>query len=60
MDDEDVRDGIRSLLVLDRCNEEMRRLNIERRNLERWLDHELTIVQHAMAANTGTPLWTSL
>ncbi|KAJ7790856.1 hypothetical protein B0H14DRAFT_2396104 [Mycena olivaceomarginata] len=52
MDDEDVRDGIRSLLVLDRCNEEMRRLNIERRNLERWLDHKLTIVQHAMAANT--------
>jgi hypothetical protein len=34
MDNEDVRGGIRSLLVLDRCNEEMRRLNIERRNLE--------------------------
>ncbi|KAJ7305518.1 hypothetical protein DFH08DRAFT_918626 [Mycena albidolilacea] len=34
MDNEDVCDGIRSLLVLDRCNKEMCRLNIERRNLE--------------------------
>ncbi|KAJ7878779.1 hypothetical protein B0H14DRAFT_2287156, partial [Mycena olivaceomarginata] len=47
MDDEDVRDGIRSLLVLDQCEEEMQRLATERTNLVRWLDHELLVVEHA-------------
>ncbi|KAJ7840589.1 hypothetical protein B0H14DRAFT_3457948 [Mycena olivaceomarginata] len=56
MDDEDVRDGIRSLLVLDRCEEEMQRLATERTNLARWLDHELLVVGHAMQANTDNTM----
>ncbi|KAJ7339964.1 hypothetical protein DFH08DRAFT_704657 [Mycena albidolilacea] len=56
MDDKDVRDGIQSLLVLDRCEEEMQRLATERTNLARWLDHELLVVGHAMQANTDNTM----
>ncbi|KAJ7360845.1 hypothetical protein DFH08DRAFT_1031198 [Mycena albidolilacea] len=52
MDDEDVRDGIRSLHVLDRCKEEARRLDRERQNLAGWLDKELAVVERATADNT--------
>ncbi|KAJ7745942.1 hypothetical protein DFH07DRAFT_748628, partial [Mycena maculata] len=48
LSDEDVRDGIRSLHVADRCVEEAVRLNAERRNLRIWLDEELAIVARAM------------
>ncbi|KAJ7091547.1 hypothetical protein B0H15DRAFT_778059, partial [Mycena belliarum] len=40
LNDEDVRDGIRSLHVADRCAEEVVRLNLERENLRRWLLEE--------------------
>ncbi|KAJ7841922.1 hypothetical protein B0H14DRAFT_2359849 [Mycena olivaceomarginata] len=53
MDDEDVRDGIRSLHVLDRCKEEARRLDRERQNLAGWLDKELAVVERATADNTA-------
>ncbi|KAJ7716595.1 hypothetical protein DFH07DRAFT_762398 [Mycena maculata] len=48
LSDENVRDGIRSLHVVDRCAEEAVRLNAERQNLRSWLDEELNIVAHAM------------
>ncbi|KAJ7735882.1 hypothetical protein B0H14DRAFT_2639072 [Mycena olivaceomarginata] len=54
MDDEDVRDSIRSLHVLDRCKEEARRLDRERQNLAGWLDKELAVVERATADNTDT------
>ncbi|KAJ7876976.1 hypothetical protein B0H13DRAFT_1893443 [Mycena leptocephala] len=40
LNDEDVRDGIRSLHVVDRCAEEVVHLNMERENLRRWLLEE--------------------
>ncbi|KAJ7723854.1 hypothetical protein DFH07DRAFT_759343 [Mycena maculata] len=48
LSDENVRDGIRSLHVADRCAEEAVQLNVERRNLRTWLDQELAIVAYAM------------
>ncbi|KAJ7632871.1 hypothetical protein FB45DRAFT_746128, partial [Roridomyces roridus] len=47
-EDEDVRDGIRNLHLLDRCKEEVARLNLERQNLRRWLDHENLVVSQAL------------
>ncbi|KAJ7888403.1 hypothetical protein B0H14DRAFT_2337221 [Mycena olivaceomarginata] len=51
LEDADVRDGIRSLHVVDRCGEERRRLDLERENLRRWLKQELAIVRRAIDAN---------
>ncbi|KAK6996412.1 hypothetical protein R3P38DRAFT_2799725 [Favolaschia claudopus] len=48
LNDEDVKDGIRSLHVLDRCAEEIIRLNLERDNLRRWLAEEKEIVQRSI------------
>ncbi|KAF8166444.1 hypothetical protein K438DRAFT_1616889 [Mycena galopus ATCC 62051] len=52
LDDVDVRDGIRSLHALDRCNEEAARLDMERGNMRQWLAHELAVVAHAMEDNS--------
>ncbi|KAJ7841963.1 hypothetical protein B0H13DRAFT_2205233 [Mycena leptocephala] len=51
LEDYDVRDGIRSLHVIDRCTEEVDRLNLERANLDRWLREELAVVARVIAAN---------
>ncbi|KAJ6462576.1 hypothetical protein C8R45DRAFT_841653 [Mycena sanguinolenta] len=51
LDDCDVRDGICSLHILDRCIEEAARLNLERANLDRWLTEELAVVEKAREAN---------
>ncbi|KAK6974534.1 hypothetical protein R3P38DRAFT_2584088 [Favolaschia claudopus] len=48
LNDEDVRDGIRSLHVLDRCAEEVIRLNSERDNLKRWLVEEKNVVRRCI------------
>ncbi|KAK7064632.1 hypothetical protein R3P38DRAFT_2492092 [Favolaschia claudopus] len=56
LNDEDVRDGIRSLHVLDRCSEEVVRLNLERDNLRRWLSEEVAIVEQAKQAMGDSPL----
>ncbi|KAK7027623.1 hypothetical protein R3P38DRAFT_3267723 [Favolaschia claudopus] len=48
LNDQDVRDGIRSLHVLDRCAEEVVRLNMERDNLRRWLSQEKDVVTRSL------------
>ncbi|KAJ7937973.1 hypothetical protein B0H13DRAFT_1851925 [Mycena leptocephala] len=48
LDDEDVRDGIRSLHSFDRCGEEAIRLNQEQRNIHHWLEQELAIIAHTI------------
>ncbi|KAF8143779.1 hypothetical protein K438DRAFT_1993511 [Mycena galopus ATCC 62051] len=48
LDDYDVRDGIRSMHVLNRCCEEAKRLDLERANLDRWLTFELEVVRKAL------------
>ncbi|KAJ7251190.1 hypothetical protein B0H12DRAFT_1018806 [Mycena haematopus] len=53
MNDDDVRDGIRSLHIIDRCREEASRLNLDRANLRLWLDEELLIVDAAFAIHSG-------
>ncbi|KAJ6494212.1 hypothetical protein C8R45DRAFT_824346 [Mycena sanguinolenta] len=52
LDDEDVRDGIRSLHRLDRCAEEEVRLGRERASLSTWLTQELAIVTRAIETCT--------
>ncbi|KAJ7080173.1 hypothetical protein B0H15DRAFT_997436, partial [Mycena belliarum] len=54
--DEDVRDGIRSLHVADRCAEEIVRLNLERENLRRWLTEEMEVVRSAIELDPESPL----
>ncbi|KAK7013303.1 hypothetical protein R3P38DRAFT_2546476 [Favolaschia claudopus] len=56
LNDDDVRDGIRSLHVLDRCAEEVVRLNLERDNLRHWLSEEADIVEEAKQALGSSPL----
>ncbi|KAJ7078554.1 hypothetical protein B0H15DRAFT_1000961 [Mycena belliarum] len=56
LNDEDVRDGIRSLHVADRCAEEVIRLNLERDNLRRWLLEEMDVVRRAIELNPESPL----
>jgi hypothetical protein len=48
---EDVRKGIKYLLVLDRCLEEEIRLKQERAAMQLWLREEWEILQRAIAAN---------
>ncbi|KAJ7916234.1 hypothetical protein B0H13DRAFT_2231663 [Mycena leptocephala] len=43
LEDHDVRDGIRSLHIIDRCSEEVDRLNLEHANLDLWLTEELAV-----------------
>ncbi|KAJ7275583.1 hypothetical protein B0H12DRAFT_1228041 [Mycena haematopus] len=54
LNDEDVRDGVQSLHLLDRCAEESRRLDLERANLRQWLEDELAIVAQAITSNSDT------
>ncbi|KAK7062073.1 hypothetical protein R3P38DRAFT_2494733 [Favolaschia claudopus] len=56
LNDDDVRDGIRSLHVLDRCAEEVVRLNLERDNLRHWLSEEVAVVEQAKQAMGDSPL----
>ncbi|KAK7053896.1 hypothetical protein R3P38DRAFT_3305315 [Favolaschia claudopus] len=56
LNDDDVRDGIRSLHALDRCAEEVVRLNLERDNLRRWLSEEADITEQAKQALGASPL----
>ncbi|KAJ7830384.1 hypothetical protein B0H13DRAFT_2433725 [Mycena leptocephala] len=51
LEDIDVRDGIRSLHVMDRCIEEADRLNLERANLDLWLTEELAVVASVIATH---------
>jgi hypothetical protein len=53
LNDKDVRDGIRSLHVADRCAEEVVRLNLERENLRRWLLEERKVVRRAIEMEPG-------
>ena len=46
--DEGVRKGIKSLLELDRCNEELRRLSHERSAMQEWFEEEWQCVVKAM------------
>jgi hypothetical protein len=45
--DENVRQGIKSMLMLDRCEEEEARLLRERRALQEWMQEEWQVVQRA-------------
>ncbi|EDR00252.1 uncharacterized protein LACBIDRAFT_334226 [Laccaria bicolor S238N-H82] len=49
--DENVRKGIKSMLELDRCNEEERRLSYERSAMQDWLIEEWKCVTMAMKKN---------
>lgn len=51
--DDDVRDGLRSLHMIDRCREEANRLNLDRTNLKNWLINESLIVRKALASHPG-------
>jgi hypothetical protein len=53
MDDADVRDGIRSVHIVDRCVEETVRLKLECASMSRWLQNELEIVARAIQTLTG-------
>ncbi|KAJ7202987.1 hypothetical protein B0H12DRAFT_1035731 [Mycena haematopus] len=53
LNDDDVRDGIRSLHMIDRCREEASRLNLDRANLRLWLQEELLIVEDAIDSHSG-------
>lgn len=48
LDDADVREGIRSVLKLDRCLEERRRLGLEADNMCRWFGRELCALEVAL------------
>ncbi|KAJ7924775.1 hypothetical protein B0H13DRAFT_1863641 [Mycena leptocephala] len=56
LNDKDVRDGIRSLHVVDRCAEEVVRLNMELENLRRWLLEEQKVVERAIEMEQALPL----
>ncbi|CAK5267328.1 unnamed protein product [Mycena citricolor] len=48
LDDSDVRDGIQSMHSLDRCREELARLNLERENLQNVLEEERLICHQCL------------
>jgi hypothetical protein len=48
LEDQDVRDGIRSMLKMDRCREEHQRLKKEADNLCRWWGREIMAVELAV------------
>ncbi|KAJ7890404.1 hypothetical protein B0H13DRAFT_2341035 [Mycena leptocephala] len=56
LNDEDVRDGIRSIHAADRCTEEIVRLNLERENLRRWLVEEREVVRRAIEMTPDSPI----
>ena len=45
--DEAVRSGIRAMLEVDRCEEELARISKERRTLQEWLCEEWAAVKYA-------------
>ncbi|RDB15037.1 Ubiquitin-like-specific protease ESD4 [Hypsizygus marmoreus] len=49
LEDVDVREGIRAVQKLDRCQEEQRRLGMEADNLCRWFGRELQAMEVALA-----------
>ena len=51
--DQDVRDGIRAMLRLKRCNEESRRLSWEADNMLRWYTRELQAIIAAIQEPTS-------
>ncbi|KAJ6531047.1 hypothetical protein B0H19DRAFT_1082031 [Mycena capillaripes] len=56
LDDSDVRDGIRSLHVVDRSIEEEERPKLESTNMSNWLTQELAIVSRALDLSTDQTL----
>ncbi|CAK5281201.1 unnamed protein product [Mycena citricolor] len=46
--DENVRDGIQNMLVLDRCREEVKRMALEQSNMRSWISHELNLLRKAL------------
>ncbi|CAK5269727.1 unnamed protein product [Mycena citricolor] len=56
LDDSDVRDGIQNMHSVDRCTEEMPRLNRERANLELYLLAETALVSRCIHEAAGDPL----
>ncbi|KAJ7627703.1 hypothetical protein DFH06DRAFT_1443350 [Mycena polygramma] len=53
LEDQDVRDGVRSLHIYDRCREEEARLKLECKNMSNWVMEELAIVSKAIECSTG-------
>lgn len=52
--DPNVREGIRAMLKIDRCQEECRRLGMEADNLCRFFGREIRAVELAIARPTST------
>ncbi|THU78047.1 hypothetical protein K435DRAFT_700925 [Dendrothele bispora CBS 962.96] len=46
--DEKVRQGIRAMLELDRCDEEEERLAVERKAMQSWLKEEWNVVRYTI------------
>jgi hypothetical protein len=57
LEDYNMHNGIRSLHVIDRCTEELSRLNLERANLDLWVTEELAVVVRAIAAHGAFPVF---
>ncbi|CAK5268968.1 unnamed protein product [Mycena citricolor] len=53
LDDSDIRDGIQSMHSLDRCREELSRLNLERGNLANVLEEERSICRQSLRTTQG-------
>ncbi|RDB19001.1 hypothetical protein Hypma_014420 [Hypsizygus marmoreus] len=60
LEDVDVREGIRALQKVDRCQEERRRLGVEADNLCRWFGRELRAVEVAIANPSNRSIMTLL
>ncbi|KAF7301143.1 hypothetical protein MIND_00678700 [Mycena indigotica] len=56
LEDEDVRQGIRNLHIVDRCEEEGLRLQLESANMQLWVEKELNIATLAVRRNTDPTL----
>ena len=48
LEDLDVRNGIRALLKLDRCEEERQRLEMESKNMCHWYGQKLMAIELAL------------
>jgi hypothetical protein len=53
--DEDVRDGIKNFLELDRCGEEEIRLRKERCAMQEWMMEEWTCIDATIKLCSGMP-----
>ncbi|RDB29776.1 hypothetical protein Hypma_013855 [Hypsizygus marmoreus] len=60
LEDLDVREGIRAMLKLDRCQEELRRLGMEADNICRWFGNELCAVEVAIGMPDNLSIKTQL